>query len=352
MARRMADSAVSHASRQGAFARRSGAPLRIGFLPLLDAAPLVAGHELGFFEREGLTTTLRRQPGWASVRDKILYGAIDVAHAPGGLLYAINAGATPNVGNCLTAFVMSAQGNAITLSRRLYERGLRTAADLPAEIRARRSALITFGIVSQHSSHAHLLRGWLQRGGLSLDDDVRIVVLPPQQMVASLAVGHLDGFCAGEPWNTLAVSEGQGWIAADSAALAPMHPEKVVLVHKDFAEHHHDEHMRLLRALCAACAWCADVVNHPALVKLLARWAFVDISEKVLARAFASTYAPVFAAPGLHAPSPDKAGWILSEMRSHELLPATADDAALLGSFRADLYERVTAVSRSPRDAR
>jgi ABC-type nitrate/sulfonate/bicarbonate transport system substrate-binding protein len=295
-------------------------------------------HELGFFEREGLATVLQRQPGWASVRDKMLYGAIDVAHAPGGFLYAINAGATPNVGRCCSAFIMSAQGNAITISRRLYDRGIRHAEDFPAEVRARRPELLTFGIVSQHSSHAHLLRGWLKRGGINPKKDLRIVVLPPQQMVASLAAGHIDGFCAGEPWNTLAVSESHGWVAADSAALTPMHPEKVVLVHEDFALEHHDEHMGLLRAQRAACEWSAQAANHASLAKLLLRWVFVDVAEKVLLRSLASSLAPIFTGPELHAPSRDKATWILGEMRQHDLLPEEVEDAELLAGFRPDLY--------------
>lgn len=329
----------SSARHGGSTVRHAGTELRIGYLPLLDAAPLVVAHELGLFEREGLKTTLRRQPGWASVRDKMLYGAIDVAHAPGGFLYAINAGATPNVGRCCSAFIMSAQGNAITISQRLYDRGIRQAEDFPAEVRARRPEILTFGIVSQHSSHAHLLRGWLQRGGIDPKKDVRIVVLPPQQMVASLAAGHIDGFCAGEPWNTLALSEAHGWIAADSAALTPMHPEKVVLVHEDFAEQHHDEHMGLLRAQRDACEWCADVANRASLVKVLMRWVFVDVTEKLLTRSLAGSLAPIFAGPDLHAPSRDKAKWILREMRQHGLLPADVADATLLAGFRPDLYE-------------
>jgi ABC-type nitrate/sulfonate/bicarbonate transport system substrate-binding protein len=322
--------------------QRAGPQLRIGYVPILDSAPVVVAHELGFFAREGLATSLRRQPGWACVRDKMLYGAIEVASAPAGFLYAVNAGATPNVGRCLSAFVMSAQGNAITLSHKLHRRGLRRAEDFPAEVRARRSELITLGIVSQHSSHAHLLRGWLQRGGVDPDTDLRIVVLPPQQMVTSLATGHLDGFCAGEPWNTLAVDAGQGWVVAGSAELAPMHPEKVVLVHEDFAAQHHDEHMSLLRALQHACDYCADPANRPALAKLLARMVFLDIPEKLLVRSLSSPLAPVFAADQLHVPSPDKAGWVLAEMRRFGLLPVAVSDDDLLASFRLDLYERMT----------
>lgn len=337
----MPQHASGPATRLASAVRHAAPELRIGFLPLLDAAPLVVAHELGFFEREGLSTVLRRQPGWASVRDKMLYGAIHVAHAPAGFLYAINAGATPNVGRCCSAFIMSAQGNAITISRRLYDRGIRHAEDFPAEIRARRPELLTFGIVSQHSSHAHLLHGWLQRGGMDPKKDLRTVVLPPQQMVASLAAGHIDGFCAGEPWNTLAVSEGHGWVAADSAALTPLHPEKVLLVHEDFAAQFHDEHMRLLRAQRAACEWCADPSHHASLVKLLMRWVFIDVPERVIARSLASPLAPLFIGPNLHEPSKDKATWILGEMRRHHLLPTDVEDAELLAGFRPDLYAQM-----------
>ena len=325
--------------------QRTGRVLRIGYVPLLDSAPLVVAHGLGFFAREGLATTLRRQPGWACVRDKMLYGEIDAAHAPAGFLFAINAGATPNVGRCVTGFVMSAQGNAITLSKRLHARGLRDAKDLAAEARARRAEPVTFGIVSRHSSHAPLLRGWLEGGGMDPDKDVRIVVLPPQQMVASLAAGHLDGFCAGEPWNSLAVSEGHGWVVAGSASLAPMHPEKVLLVHEDFSQQHHDEHLGLLRAQLAACDWCADPKNRATLAKLLARQVFFDLSEKLLQQALGGEYTPIFSAPGLHDPSADKAGWVLGQMRRHQLLPKGVSDQALLTSFRTDLFQSMAATA-------
>jgi ABC-type nitrate/sulfonate/bicarbonate transport system substrate-binding protein len=318
---------------------RASRALGLGYVPLLDSAPLIVAHELGFFEREGVSVNLRRQPGWASLRDKMLYGTLQAANAPAGCLYAINAGAAPAAGRCLSAFVTSAQGNAITLARRLHDRGIRSVDDLRAEVRARGSVQLTFGIVSPHSSHAHLLRLFLQRGGMEPDKDVRVVVLPPQQMVDSLAAGHIDGFCAGEPWNTFAVREGLGWIAADSGSLAPLHPEKVFLVHEALANDRHDEHMGLLRGLQQACQYCAEPNNRDVLIKLMLRWVFVDIPEKVLAASFDSPLAPIFSHPGLHAPTPEKARWVLAELRRHQLASATASDAELLSGFREDLYE-------------
>jgi ABC-type nitrate/sulfonate/bicarbonate transport system substrate-binding protein len=329
------------ASRHDSFLQRTGRVLRIGYVPLLDCAPLVVAHGLGFFEKEGLATQLCRQPGWACVRDKMLYGALDAAHAPIGFLFAINAGATPNVGQCVSAFVLSAQGNAVTLSTALYERGIREVKDLEAEIRARRDHRITLGIVSHHSSHAHLLRAWLLQGGLDPEKDTRIVILPPQQMVEGLRAGHLDGFCAGEPWNTYAVHEGIGWIAADSSHLAPMHPEKVLLVHEDFALQHHEEHMSLLRAQRAACDWCADPGNRPELASFLRRWVFTDLPEKVITQALASELCPVFGGADLHAPTHQKAQWVMTQMRRHRLLPLRSNEAELVQGFRPDLFAQI-----------
>jgi len=322
-------------SRFGAW---KGSPLRIGYVPLLDSAPILVAHHLGMFEDEGLTTILQRQPGWACVRDKMLYGELDAANAPAGILFAINAGVTSNVGRCVTAFVTSAQGNGITLSSDLRARGILDLADLKSLIRKGNSRKLVLGVVSRFSSHAHLLTGWLRKGGIG-DEEARIVVLPPQQMVTCLATGHIDGFCAGEPWNSLAVEEGSGWVAADSAALAPMHPEKVLLVHEDFARARHEEHMAMLRALKEACLWCGEEENRPEMAELLRTGIFHDIPRTLIEGFLAGPLAPVFSAEGLHEPSLDKAGWILSEMRRAAMLPEGAADQEMLACFRADIFK-------------
>lgn len=94
----------------------------------------------------------------------------------------------------------------------------------------RREKTLTFGVVFPFSSHRHLLRRWLAAHGIDAERDVRIVVVPPPQMVANLLAGHLDGFCAGDPWNSTAVRSNAGWITATSSKLDSLHPEKVLMV--------------------------------------------------------------------------------------------------------------------------
>src|ERR1043165_9741404 len=103
-------------------------PLRIGFLSLTDAAPFIVAEELGLFARHNLIVELRREIGWATIREKIIYGELDAAQAPAPMLWSAQLGlGCPNC-DVLTALVLNQNGNAITLSRGLWEAGVRDAA--------------------------------------------------------------------------------------------------------------------------------------------------------------------------------------------------------------------------------
>src|SRR6266850_6607819 len=211
--------------------------LRLGFAPLTDCAPLVMAQELGLFRKYGLCVTLSRELGWASIRDKIIHGELDAAHAVAGMPVAATLGLGAVKCDCLTALVLNLHGNAITLSNDLWQRGVRDGATLRDHVRkARGEQMLTFGVVFPFSSHNFLLRQWLVSHGIMPDRDVRIVVVPPPQMAANLKIGNLDGFCVGEPWNSVAVQTRAGWCVTTSAELDPGHPEKVLMVRRDFAE--------------------------------------------------------------------------------------------------------------------
>lgn len=245
-------------------------PVRIGFVPLADCAPLMAADQLGLFEKHGVQVVLQREVGWATIREKILYHELDAAHAPAGLALSLRFGAHGHTCRSLAPFVFNVNGNAITLSRDLHQRGARDAKSLHQLIRSQPQQLFTFGVVALWSSHHILLREWLRSGGIHPDRDVRIVMLPPPQMPGSLAAGLLDGYCAGEPYNTAAVIQGTGWCPATSETIAPGHPEKVLLTTEDFAEARSAELAAIIRALDEACAFCDDQKNRRQLPGLLA----------------------------------------------------------------------------------
>src|SRR5947208_3635729 len=158
----------------------SSTALRIGFLALTDAAPFLVGRELGFFARRGLRVELRREIGWATIREKIIFGELDAAPAPAPMLWATHLGLGCAPTEVVTAMVLNLNGNAITLSNALWDAGVRDAASLRTHVRERRARqLLTFGVVFQYSSHHLLLRDWLRTAGLEPERDVRIVVVPP-----------------------------------------------------------------------------------------------------------------------------------------------------------------------------
>lgn len=267
-------------------------PLRLGFLALTDAAPLIVAQELDLFARRGLSVELNREVGWATIRDKVIYGELDAAHAPAPMLWSAQLGIGCAPADVCTGLVLNLHGNAITLSHRLRQLGVHDAATLRTEaLRRRGENKLTFGVVFPFSMHHLLLRQWLQAARLDPARDVRIAVVPPAQMFRNLAAGTLDGYCAGEPWNSLAVQEGAGWCPAWSAALAPGHVEKVLLVRAAFAARRAAEHTALLAALAEAAAWCDEPANRAPLALLLAAPHYLNLPAPVIAPALRGHFA-------------------------------------------------------------
>lgn len=331
------------------------AVVRVGFVPLADCAPIAIAQELGLFHKYGVRVTLHRELGWATIRDKIIHGELDAAHALAAMPVAATLGLGSIECDCVTALVLNLNGNAITLSNELHRSGVRDGAGLREQIVGlRHGKTFTFGIVSQFSSHSYLLRKWLAAAGIKPDRDVRIVVVPPPQMVANLKAGHLDGFCVGEPWNSVAVQSGVGWCVATSVDLHPGHPEKVLMVRRNFAEQKSAEHLALVAALMEACAYCDDARNRDRLISVLARPEYINAPATALRCGFEGRFDfghgnvrdvpdfTVFHRNHANEPSGDKAAWVFERIRSSGLCenPAAMDFALGRAVFRRDLYEQ------------
>jgi ABC-type nitrate/sulfonate/bicarbonate transport system substrate-binding protein len=327
--------------------------LRLGFVPLLDCAPLVMAHELGLFEKYGLRVTLQRELGWATIRDKIIYRELEAAHALAAMPMAATLGLGSSACDCVTGLVLNLHGNAITLSNEMWEQGARDAATLRDFVRrSRRDKAFTFAAVGTVSSHFFLLREWLAEACINPERDVRIVIMPPPQMHTNLNAGHLDGFCVGEPWNSVAVEAGAGWCVATSAELAAGHPEKVLMARREFAEKRPAEHAALVAALLESCEFCAQAENHERVVATLARPQYVGVSESALRRGLSGEFDfghgstrrvqdfILFSGAGVNEPSADKAAWVLNHLRQAVPRFASATAGAALGRrvFRDDLY--------------
>lgn len=328
-------------------ARRSpSATLRLGYVPLLHAAPLLVARHLGFFAARGVNVRLSAEVGWATIREKIISGELDAAQALAPMPLAMSLGQNSTRCDCLTALVLTVHGDTIVLSRRLWDAIDGNPARL-AEPRGASSEPRTFGVVFHHSAQHFLLREWLHTAGLMPDRDYRLVVVPPQQMVAHLKAGHIDGCCLGEPWGSLAVKTGVGIVAALSAELAPGHPEKVLLVRRSFATTRADEHRALVLALLDACAWCAHPDHQAELGALLSRRDALGLPIDILNPALGGRFdlgggrftqrpdVVLFHGPGINEPTVARASWLAAHFQPSpppELLHRTYD-ASLFRAF-------------------
>jgi ABC-type nitrate/sulfonate/bicarbonate transport system substrate-binding protein len=332
--------------------------LQVGFLPVSDCAPLVQAQESGLFAKYDLEVELQRQSSWVALRDRVVDGALDAAHAPATLPFLTNLGLESEPCECIAGMVLSLQGSAITISRTLWDQGVRSAETLREQIyRSWGKRTYTFGVVFPFSTQYFLLREWLKSGGIVPNVEVRMVVVPPAQMFPTLKLGYIDGYCVEEPWTSVAVQAGVGMCVATSAELAPLHPEKVLMVRQSFAHGRHEEHERLLAALLEACSFCDQPQNRPLLSELLAQPHYVNAPVECLEAGFAGPFESaghrtenplnltLFHRHQANEPTDEKAAWIISHLyefmeQSSLLRQPQARTPVLANVFRRDVFER------------
>ncbi|HYQ39913.1 MAG TPA: CmpA/NrtA family ABC transporter substrate-binding protein [Pseudomonas sp.] len=287
---------TDHSPRSDALAWAAGsdAPeqnvLELGFMPLADAAPLIVAATQGFAQPYGLTLNLRRQPSWASLRDKLLCGELDAAQMLYGQVYGIHLGLGGPATPMAILMGLNQNGQSITLGNALREAGVTSAEALRARTH-QGGAKLTFAHTFPTGTHAMWLYYWLASHGIHPLRDVHSVVVPPAQMVAHLRAGRIDGFCAGDPWGAHAVDENQGFTVATSQSIWPDHPEKVLGVTREFVERCPNSARALSMALLEACRFIdASPENRRSTVQLLSAAEFVGMPVATLEPRFLGQY--------------------------------------------------------------
>ncbi len=266
--------------------------LEIGFVPLTDCAPLVVAQEMGLFRKHGLEeVTLSREPSWKAIAEGVSSKRLDAAQMVAAMPLALTLGLGGNAPvPMVTGLVLSRNGNSITLSKKLYETGVRSLASFKALLEADPTHRHTLAMVHPASMHNLILRYWLASGGIDPDQDVNLTVIPPPQMVATMKAGNIDGFSVGEPWNAHAVAEGVGFVVANDLDLWMGHPEKVLGVREAWADQYPETHLALMKALLEACEYCDDRRNRPEIAELLAKPEYVGAKLDYIRAGFLDPY--------------------------------------------------------------
>ncbi|MBB5193391.1 nitrate/nitrite transport system substrate-binding protein [Silvimonas terrae] len=240
--------------------------LRLGYVAQAECAPLVVAQRLRLAEQYGMTLELCRQPSWSALRDKLLRGELDAAQMLHGMAYGIQLGLGGQQADMAVLMTLSQNGQAITLSNALADAVMAGSSLRMKLVDTPRRRV--FAHTFPTGTHALWLFYWLAAQGIHPLNDVRSVTVPPTQMAESLARGELDGYCAGEPWSTLASNSHHGTTVVTSSEIWPDHPEKALTCRLDFVKQHPDAARALIRILLEACQWLDD----PALRPLAAPW--------------------------------------------------------------------------------
>ncbi|WP_421684300.1 ABC transporter substrate-binding protein [Stutzerimonas urumqiensis] len=256
--------------------------LNLGFMALTDAAPLIVAATQGFGQPHGLSLSLHRQPSWSSLRDRLIDGQLDAAQFLYGMVYGTHLGIGSPPREMAVLMGLSRNGQGITLSTRLRQAGVTSADALRRHVR-QNSAPLTLAQSFPTGTHALWLNYWLAANQIHPQRDVRILVVPPAQMVAQLAAGSIDGFCAGEPWGAQAIAHGAGFTVATSQSIWPDHPEKVLGCTRRFVDECPNAARALVMTLIDAARFIeASEHNRRSTAALLASPDYLDVPAAVI----------------------------------------------------------------------
>lgn len=334
-------------------------PMRLGFLPLVDAAPLIVAEAMGFAEEEGLAFDLVAAPSWSALRDLLAQGSVAVAQMLAPVPVALTLGIGGHAARFEVLSVLNMNGNAIGVSQALAARMLALGHDFGfSDARAAGIALLRaagdrlrIGVPYAFSMHHELVRYWLEALGQPLPAGLTIVTVPPPLMPDALAAGEIDAFCVGEPRGSVAVDRGAGVMLLPTAAIWAFAPEKVLAVRAGWAEAEPDLAGRLIRAVWRAGRWLGQSGNLGVASELLAAPGRLAVSPEVIERGLTgrmviSDRGEEVRVPGFirfhegatNFPWRSQAAWIGARLAGRYGLPVIDAQASAAAVFRSDLH--------------
>jgi nitrate/nitrite transport system substrate-binding protein len=284
---------ISPALRTAVYAQGSDKPekeeVKIGFIPLTDCASVVMASVLGFDKKYGVKIIPNKEASWAGVRDKLVSGELDMAHVLYGLIYGVHMGTAGPKKDMAVLMSINNNGQAITLSKTLAEKG---AVDGPslAKYMAANKREYTFAGTFPTGTHAMWMHYWLAASGINPISGAKLITVPPPQMVANMRVGNMDGFCVGEPWNHRAIIDGIGVTAITTQDIWKDHPEKTLGTTAEFVKKYPNTARAVTAAVLEASRWIdASLQNKNKMAETVAEKSYINtsvdaINQRILGR--------------------------------------------------------------------
>ena len=357
---------VSPALRALVHAQGSDAPekkeVKIGFIPLTDCASVVMASVMGFDKKHGVTIIPTKEASWAGVRDKLVNGELDFAHVLYGLVYGVHLGLAGPKKDMAVLMTLNHNGQAITLSKKLADKGAVNGAGL-ARLMAAEKREYTFAQTFPTGTHAMWLYYWLAANGIDPMKDAKVITVPPPQMVANMRVGNMDGFCVGEPWNHRAIMDGIGFTATTTQDIWKDHPEKVLGTTSEFVQKYPNTARAVTAAILEASRWIDEsLANKTRMAETIAGKAYVNtgvdaINQRILGRYTNGlskswddpNYMKFYNDGAVTFPYLSDGMWFLTQHKRWGLLKAHPDYLKVATAInQIDIYKQAAAATRTP----
>jgi nitrate/nitrite transport system substrate-binding protein len=328
--------------------------MRFGMIALTDCAPIVMAHELGYFKKFGIESTISKEASWAVIRDKLSLGENHATHMLIGMPIASTMGlAGSPVKPMVIPWLLNRNGQAITLNNKLKQAGVRKAADVkPIADKAKAGGEpLTFAMTFPPGTHAMWIRYWLASGGIHPDKDVSLITIPPAQMVANMKVDKMDGFCVGEPWNNRAIEDGIGFTVVTTQQMWKDHPEKVCAFTEEFATKNPKAVKAVLKALHLASVHLDNLDNRAKAAEVIARPTYINCPPAIILERLLGKYDygdgrseqdpnyMIFSQRNANYPHQIYGKWWLTQLRRWGLTKGAPDYTGIPKKvIRADIY--------------
>ncbi len=278
-------SMVPMGTRAAAWAAGSDAPelkeVKVGFIPLTDCASVVIASVMKFDEKYGIKIIPSKEASWAGVRDKLVNGELHAAHVLYGLVYGVHMGIGGPKKDMSVLMTLNNNGQAITLSNQLKEKGATTGETLKKLVDTDKRDY-TFAQTFPTGTHAMWLYYWLANYGIDPFKDVKNITVPPPQMVANMRVGNMDGFCVGEPWGNRAIADKIGFTAVTTQDIWKDHPEKVLGCTAEFTQKYPNTARAMIMAILDASKYIDAMANRRGVAEIIADKSYVNCPVEVI----------------------------------------------------------------------
>ncbi|MBF2064813.1 MAG: ABC transporter substrate-binding protein [Calothrix sp. C42_A2020_038] len=278
--------------------------LTVGYVPVNDCAPFAVAWEKGFFRKYGLNVTLSREASWGTSRDGIIFGRLDASPVVCGAVTNARTGAEGARHAPLSAaMTIHRHGNALTMNKAMWDAGLRPWRDYNGNLEAfgrdfrnyfqkLSSDKRVWAVVLSSAIYEYFVRYIAAAAGVAPDEEFRIVIVPPPQMVVNMRIGAMQGYMVAEPWNTRAITgnEGIGFTFAQGREIWQGHPDRLLAVMESFIEENPKTYRSLVKAMIEACRYCSDPKNHDEVVKIISGRSFTGAKPKLTSPAIIGEY--------------------------------------------------------------